>query len=216
MTIGKRLAEGLVQLGNGDAEAALIPVSIAMDATAQKFYGKPGRGSYKTFIHDNLPLITKVALNGPRIENLHLAVPAEFLQRWPEMKTTDNNTLCSIQEIFYHVVRCGLVHEAELIASLEFQEKAIIRISNGKIILPRKLILGFIVSVCVCAANKDDTMPDGHGLNISGYNIPFNALWGKKDQLMNLYNAMDAIWSGYDPPEIDSIAEDYDPSYSPS
>ena len=40
MSIGKRVVEAIKKMQSGDAEAALIPTSIAIDATATKLYGK--------------------------------------------------------------------------------------------------------------------------------------------------------------------------------
>jgi hypothetical protein len=54
MSIGKRIAEAVEKSSKGDPESVLISVSIAIDATASKLYGKSGRSSYKKFIHKNL------------------------------------------------------------------------------------------------------------------------------------------------------------------
>jgi hypothetical protein len=40
MSIGKRIAEAVEKSSKGDPEGALISVSIAIDATASKLYGK--------------------------------------------------------------------------------------------------------------------------------------------------------------------------------
>jgi hypothetical protein len=128
MSIVKRLIESLDRLDDNDAEGALIPASIAVDATASQFYGAPGRKSFKTFIHDNMKLISRCGLNGCKIENLNLQVPQDFVAKFPQMHLLDARGLCSLQELFYHVVRCGLVHEAELHPMLVFKDEARITI----------------------------------------------------------------------------------------
>jgi hypothetical protein len=198
MTIGKRISEALDKFHANDAEGALIPVSMAIDATATKFYGKQGRGSYKDFINENMLLISKAGLNGRQIENISLQVPPEFVTKWPQMKVGPDR-LCRLDEILYHVVRCGLLHECELASALVFQPEVKIEIKDGKIRLPSKLIVGFVVAIVACPANKDESLPDRYGINLSGYDIPFSALWGKKEQLWNLYQAMDEIWKGWKP-----------------
>lgn len=198
MTIGKRIADALDKFHANDAEAALIPVSIAIDATAQKLYGKQGRGSYKDFISDNMLLISKAGLNGRQIENIFLQVPPEFVTRWPQMKV-GSDRLCRLDEILYHVVRCGLLHEAELSSALVFQPEVKIELKDGTIRLPSKLIVGFIVAIVACPANKGEKLPDRYGIGLNGYQIPFSALWGKKEQLWNLYQAMDEMWKGWKP-----------------
>ena len=63
MSISKRIAESVDKMVAGDAESALIPVSIAVDATASKVYpNKNNNQAYKDWIHDNLSLITKVGI----------------------------------------------------------------------------------------------------------------------------------------------------------
>lgn len=52
MSIANRVEDAFDKFTGEDADGALIPCSIAIDATAQKFYGKPGRGSSKAFIRD--------------------------------------------------------------------------------------------------------------------------------------------------------------------
>lgn len=193
MSIGKRVVEAIEKYFAGDAEGALIPTSIAIDATAQKFYGKQGRGSYKQFLSDNLRLITRSGLNGRVIANLNIAVPDEFLAKWPDMKTGPDN-LCPIQDIFYHVVRCGLLHSGALPAQLKFESEAKIIVASDLVTLPSSLVLGFLVAVIACPANAGETLVGNYTLGLNDYQIPLNILWGKKDRLWNLYVAMDEIW----------------------
>ena len=193
MSIGKRVAEAIDKYAAGDVESALIPTSIAIDATAQKFYGKPGRGSYKDFIKDNMPLITRIALNGTKILNLILAIPQEILDDCPEIES-DASRGCRVEEIFYHVIRCGLLHEGKIPSQFVFTDEAIISLREGRISLPAKLVYGFVMAVVVCPANRGEIIGDNYGIELNGYQLPLNQLWGKRDKLWNLYEAMDEIW----------------------
>ena len=80
MSISKRIAQAVDHMQEGDAEAALIPTCIAIDATAKKYYGKGGGDSYKTFIHENLGLITRIALGGCSILNIRLGQVARAIE----------------------------------------------------------------------------------------------------------------------------------------
>lgn len=93
-------------MARNDPERALLPLSAAIDATATKLYTQRGRKSYKEFIHQNLNLITEVSF-GTSILNINLKYDHPDLEADPDGR-------CSIQNILYHVVRCGLVHSAEL------------------------------------------------------------------------------------------------------
>lgn len=198
MSIGKRVAEAIQKYN---------------DATAQKAYGKPGRGSYKQFVKDNLYLITKIGL-GISIENIILKVPPEYLAKFPEMKA-DSDGSCRIEEILYHVVRCGLLHEAQLPPNLHFHfdtpGHGQFSVAPDKLQIPASLIMGLAIAVITCPANLDEQMDEGGYLTISsavnaayqresgelmlhGYGIPFNHLWGKRDSLWKIYQGIDEIW----------------------
>lgn len=185
MSIAKRVAEAVEKMAQDDAEGALIPISIAIDATASKHFKCQGRKCFKEFIHDNLGLITKVGF-GPSILNINLKYDHPHLEPNPD-------GLCSIEDIFYHVVRCGLLHAGELPSTLKFVNEYKFQVEDGLLVLPSSLIYGLIAAVVVCPEKLDQTIPDNYALNIRGFEIKLNILWGKKQELENLYSAMDAI-----------------------
>ncbi len=172
-------------MAQNDAEGALLPISSAVDATATKHFKRRGRKSYKDFIHENFDLITKVAF-GTLLMNLNLQYDH------PELETSPDG-LCTIQDVLYHVVRCGLLHSAELPSTLKFVDEKIIRVENDLLILPASLIYGLIAAVVVCPKNTDQTIPDNYRLSVRGFQIKLNDLWGKKTELENLFVAMEAI-----------------------
>jgi hypothetical protein len=193
MSIGKRIAEALDKFHAGDAEAALIPVSIAVDATAQKLYGTQGGKSYKDFLAENFQLVTKVAL-GVQVMNMIVGVPPEFIANWPQVKV-DAHGGWPIQDVLYHVVRCGLLHGAELHPKLIFHKEQIFQAGGANAVrLPASLIDGLVVAVVACPANKGEKTDDKYGMQYLGYQIQFNSLWGKKTQLMKLFDALDEFW----------------------
>src|SRR6266699_7136605 len=105
MSIAKRIREAVERYAEGDFEASLVPMSIALDATATKVYSRRGKSSYKRFIQENMVLITKIASGGPSVENFY------FGYNHPEIEP-DYQGRVSIQAILYHVVRCSLLHSA--------------------------------------------------------------------------------------------------------
>ena len=179
MSIGKRVAEAVDKMAQNDAEGALLPISSAVDATATKHFNCRGRKSYKDFIYENLGLITKVGL-GSSIMNINLKYDH------PNLKTGPNG-LSTIQDILYHVVRCGLDHSAELPSTLKFVDENKLQVENDLLVLPASLIYGLIVAVVVCPENTDQTIPDNYRLNLRGVQIKLNDLWGKKTKLENLF-----------------------------
>jgi hypothetical protein len=185
MSIAKRIAEAVNKMAQNDAEGALLPISSAVDATATKHFSRRGRKSYKDFIYENLGLITKVGL-GPSIMDISLEYDHPDLE-------TGADGLCSIQDILYHIVRCGLAHSAELPSTLKFVDENRFQVENDLLVLPASLIYGLIAAVVVCAENTDQTIVGNYGLNVRGFQIKLNDLWGKKTELENLFAAMEAI-----------------------
>jgi len=185
VSIAKRVAEAVEKMAQNDAEGALLPISSAVDATATKHFNRRGRRSYKDFIHENLGLITKVAL-GPSVLNIKLKYDHPDLETGPD-------GLCTIEDILYHVVRCGLAHSAELPSTLKFVDENRFQVDNGLLVLPASLIYGLIAAVVVCPENTDQSIADNYGLNVRGFQIRLNDLWGRKAELENLFAAMEAI-----------------------
>lgn len=177
MSIAKRVEDAIEKLTSEDADGALIPCSIAIDATAQKIYGKPGRGSFKGFIRDNMKLITRIAFNGTTIENLNLNVPQRVLEATPEMKTNSDG-LCGVDEILYHVVRCGLLHQATLPQGfhIHFQDRGGIKVENDHLEISGSIILGLLIAVVCSSVNNHERPTKPIALNMSSYDVPINKL----------------------------------------
>jgi hypothetical protein len=194
MSISKRVAEAIDQMNAGDPESALFQICSVLEATATQFYGKKGRGSYKDFIHDNLDLITRIAL-GPRILNINLAYDLNK-NLPPGEKPVPSNAdgTFPIQAIFYHAVRCSLYHGAKLPADLIFNDKRLIEVQSDKLILPSSLVSGLIYSVVACPINAAERIADTYGVDIGGWKIPVNSLWGKRAELVALLAAIDAFF----------------------
>lgn len=102
--------------------------------------------------------------------------------------------MCSFQDIVYHAVRCSLYHTASVSSDLRFHEGQSFKVESGRLVLPASLVLGLIVTVVVSPANKSEvTLDERHGINICGYQVSLKRLWGKRQELLELYRAMDEI-----------------------
>jgi hypothetical protein len=186
MSVGKRVSDTIDKMEIGDPEGALFQICAAIDVTAKTAFGKPGRGSYKDFIHHNLGLITDIALGGRKILNLNLGYDH------PDLKKNANDCV-SVQDIFYHVVRCGLYHDASLPDNLKFTDEMQIRIEDGVLILPSSLIYGLVIAVVVSPANRDQHTPKEGMLNLGNFPIPINKLWGRRDELLWLLDVVNEV-----------------------
>lgn len=186
MSIANRVSETIDKMDAGDPESALFSICAAIESTAVREYGKRGKSSYKKFIHENLGLITSIAFAGTRILNIHLGYDH------PDIKKRADG-LCSIEQILYHAVRCGLYHEASLPSNLKFSEPKQIRVEDGKVVLPSSLIFGFVMAVVVSPVNKDEISPKLSSLNFGSFSIPISMLWGRRGELLWLLEVVAEI-----------------------
>ena len=175
MSVGKRVSEAIEKMDSSDFEGALYAICSAIDATAVKEFNKRGRDVYKDFIHQNFGLITNIAFGGRQILNLNLKYDHPDVKKNPD-------GLCSIQDIIYHAVRCGLYHEARLPNNIKFAKEQIIKVDNNILILPASLIYGFIVAVVISPVNENENTSKNELLNLYSFPIPINKLWGRKEE----------------------------------
>jgi hypothetical protein len=188
MAIEDRVLKSWQAMADGRPEDALHDICSAIEATANAEYGDGGGERYKQFIHDNLYLITKLTL-GSAILNLH------FEYDHPDLKP-DADGRVTIQQIMYHVVRCGLYHTASLPSSLVFTDKQAFQCEQGKkLAMPASLIFGMIVAVVASPANKGRTInEDNIVANIYDVcHLPLNSLWGKREALLKLIDSLSEL-----------------------
>jgi hypothetical protein len=74
-----------------------------------------------------------------------------------------------------------------------FGKEQIIAVKDGELVLPASLVNGLIYTVVACPINASERIEDHYGINIGGWAVPVNALWGKQVELRNLLEAMDSI-----------------------
>lgn len=112
MSIRSRLEDATVLFSAGRREGAFVQVLIAAAATSRRRYKQDewdDAESFKNFIYDELGVIT----NGLKY---NLAFPFQG-RHMP------------LEDIFYHHLRCQLVHEGAMPPTISFTES---RLENGK------------------------------------------------------------------------------------
>jgi hypothetical protein len=186
MSIGKRVSDAIDKMGASDPEGALFAICAALEATAAKEFGKPGRSSYKDFVSQNLGLITNIAFGRGRILNLRLDYDH------PEMKKNSDGVY-PIEEILYHAVRCGLYHTAGLPSNLRFVAEQKIYCNNGALVLPASFVYGLITAVIVAPVNAHESASKPSMLNLGEFPIPISRLWGRRVELLWLLDAVGEV-----------------------
>ncbi len=188
MSVGKRVAAALTAFSSNDTEQALHDICSAIDTTPTTEAGKGGRRSYKEFIGDNFALISRAALGVEgTIGKLRIAY------NHPDI-TPDADGLCGIEEIIYHVVRCGCYHETSLPSTLTFVQANAIKCDGGStLVLPANLVKGLIAAVVVSPVNSGETIDPKHELTFDFVKISVNKLWGKRAELNALLDAICSV-----------------------
>jgi hypothetical protein len=184
MSIAKRVCEAFDRYLESDYEGALIPTCIAIDATASKIHpGKKNNEAYKEWLHDNLPLITKAGMGNISIENYKIGF------RHPDIKS-DSNGCCTLEQVLYHVVRCGLLHTAALDDTVRFGPPGENKFDGATLVLGASLILGLLAAVVVSPVNTGLNAPVEYGINISGEHKALNDLWGNRQAFLSMFDKL--------------------------
>ncbi len=180
MSISKRIMDAIDWMNVGNYESALIPASIAIDATANRVYStKSNNQAYKDWLHENLAFIT-------RFMGVSITNSLRFGYSHPDLKL-DAEGCCSLEQILYHVVRCGLLHNAGLPKTLRFGPPGIISLQGGNLVLSSELIYGMVAAVIAAPENAELTALDRYVLSIDGQTRRINDLWGKKETFFELF-----------------------------
>ncbi len=186
MSIGKRVRETLDKLAAGDHEAALIPACIAVAATASKTYThlQYDNQKYKTFLSDNRDIIIEMALGVQTPE-----ISFKFIH--DEIRRPKDPGMATVEEILYHVVRCGLIHDGELNTAIHFGQSNEFGLLDNEVVIPPEIIDGLPMAVIGSRCNKDARL---HGASYSftfrqnngDVQVEISDLWGQKDTLLEL------------------------------
>jgi len=182
MSIAKRILETIQKFEINDIEGALIPVCIAVDATAKREYPslKSNSVRYKAFLRDNLWIIGLVGFNGLIGQKIRL----QF--NHPDIKQ-DESGLCNIEDIIYHIIRCGLLHEASIDKYIKFSSKTILSFDRTKYIISKSLPLGLAAAVILSPFNRNEKIGDSIGIEIGKAGFLIDHIWGKKNDIGLLF-----------------------------
>jgi hypothetical protein len=175
MSIGSFISSSLQLLEDGAHDVALSLVCSAVDASSAKMFPdeKQNNARYKKFLKNNMRIITTfgtpgVSAGGIRIQCSNI----------PGINT-DAEGMAGLEDILYHIIRCGLVHQCEIDESIEFTQETMIGYFEQKFRVPYAIVLGLVMSVILAEENKNESMPVSHHLNLGNRNIDLNSLWGK-------------------------------------
>lgn len=143
MSVSSFVDSAKILYDNKKYEEALCLVCIAMDACSSILYpDKKNAERYKLFLKMHFSTICKYGFPGIEASNIRIKVnmPNSMLK-------PDNNDYVDMEQIIYHVIRCGLVHECNIEKTIQFTETSIIGDWDEKFYIPKDIIWGFIEAI---------------------------------------------------------------------
>lgn len=180
MSIGKRAGETLASLASGDAEAALLTACVLVGATSRLEYPHESRDSvrYKSFISSQIWIIGLVAFQivakGYKVRCLH-----------PDLKPLADGTVL-LEDVLYKVVRCGLVHEADISSHVRLSDSKIIGYDGGKYVFSERLPRALLVAAMLSPKNSGQQLQGNYTVRIGRREFPAQSLWGKRNEIKRL------------------------------
>jgi len=193
MSIAERIEEACRRQLEGAFESALIQVSIALDATAKFQYPhiKQVGTRYKLLCADSSKLITGIASGGPTIERFQF----EFESQWID---SDADGLVDIEQIYYHLIRCCLVHEGrisdQVVITSTTQEGLIIELVDGnRLSFSPSIIVGLLAAAIGSPVHEGNNELPAINLEISKRPIPISSLWGKRDLMLEYLDVLSRL-----------------------
>lgn len=128
-------------------EESLCLVCSAIDASAAQCYpDKKVTDRYKMFLKDHFRTITNEGFPGISADSIRIKVNSKVDSLKP-----DDDGYVDMEQIIYHVLRCGLVHHCDVDDSIEFTDHTIIGDWNAdKFYIPKAIIWGLIAAAENC------------------------------------------------------------------
>ena len=144
MSIQSFVSAAKLLYAEGFYEESLCLTCSAIDACSALVYPDKGvTNRYKLFLKTHFRTISEIGFPGISASGIRIKVNTNI----PELKT-DSDGFVNMEQIIYHVVRCGLVHSCSINASVVFTDQTMIGDWNAdKFYLPTALIWGLIAAV---------------------------------------------------------------------
>lgn len=155
---------------------AASSVCIAVAGTAKKAFPKERYDGkkYKVFLRRHMGLIAFVATGLALKRGVSIRLGFDH----PAVRKDDEG-YCTLEDILYHVVRCGLIHESVFPNAVRFGDNLS---SDGG--LPKCILNGLILAVIVAPENKNESLPQDWIQEIKGKPVILNDFWGKEQELV--------------------------------
>lgn len=182
ITVGDRIQSMIDHMGKGEFELALSDVCIAIDITSQRYFeeDKSSATCYKKFLRENIWMILATGMGSMIAESIK--IPFSH----PDIKM-DQEGYCTLEQIVYHVMRCGLIHGTGENSKIVWNNQISLVLDKDKNLnLSPSFIWGFALCVIVSPVNKNERVGDTCWISTCGFRYLINDLWGKRESVKKM------------------------------
>lgn len=173
MGVGAFVSASLDSLRDGRYDVALALACSAVDATAkQTETASQNNVRYKSFLQKKMRIVTRFGLPGIIAGGIRIKCTTI-----PDLKT-DHESMVGIEDIIYHIIRCGLIHQCEIDKQIDFTDETFIGDFQGKFRMPANVVYGLLMAVVLDESNKDESLDKTYYIKINDRNYDLNTLWG--------------------------------------
>lgn len=142
MSVSSFLNAVKILYDNKKYEEALCMACIVIDACSAKEYrDRSNAKRYKLFLKRHFSTICEYGFPGIQATNIRIKVNVPDSNLIP-----DENGYVDMEQIIYHVLRCGLVHDCSIEKTIQFTDTTIIGDWNDKFYIPKDIIWGLIAA----------------------------------------------------------------------
>jgi len=176
MSIGSFVSTSLDLWNEGKYDISLALACSAIDGTSAKCFPdeKYNNVRYKSFLKRNMRVITTFGMPGISAGGIRIKC-----KNIPEIKT-DDKQMVGIEDIIYHVIRCGLIHQCEIEDRIEFTTQTMLGDFDSMFRIPSAIIMGLVMAVVLTKENKKERLPKDHKFVFFGKRVNLNELWGNE------------------------------------
>lgn len=182
VTVGDRIQSMIDHMDKGEIELALSDVCIAIDITSQKYYGETHSSAtcYKKFLKENIWMIVVTGMGNLISDSIKIPFKHEDVK-------TDDQGYCTLEQIIYHVMRCGLIHGTGEDNKIIWNNRIPLVLDKyGNLNLSPSFIWGLALCVITCPVNNGEKVRDTCWISTASFKYLINDLWGKRDSVRKM------------------------------
>jgi hypothetical protein len=185
MGIGSFVEGSLSMYVSERLDVALALACSAVDATSARAFPstKKNNERYKNLLRENLLLVTSFGFPGIMASEIRIrCTPASGL-------SADATGYVGIEDILYHTVRCGLVHECDIDRRIQFTSETSIGDFDSTFSIPRAIVLGLLSVAILHPVNRGERAEEHATIQLGADRYRLNDLWGTGSTIVRLPDA---------------------------